>query len=146
MLDDLGLLPALLWYFERYTAQTNVRVNLTHRGLQRRFQPEVETAAFRIIQEALTNVARHAQVEEVGVRLSLTPRKLSLYVKDKGRGFDPEPVLAGGGSSGVAGMTERAALLGGHLEVESAPGAGTTLAAEIPLNGAQRKTRKEKEA
>src|SRR5207253_4700538 len=60
MLDDLGLLPALRWHCERYTAQTGVRVSLEHAGLEQRFPADVETAAYRIVQEALTNVARHA--------------------------------------------------------------------------------------
>lgn len=64
MLDDLGLLPTLLWYFERFTTRTQVAVDYEHTGLDRRFAPEVETTAYRIVQEALTNVARHADVTE----------------------------------------------------------------------------------
>ena len=134
MLDDLGLLPALLWHFDRYTAQTNVRVTFKHSGLQRRrFGPEVETAAYRIVQEALTNVARHASVSEVTVRLWADQDTLGAQIEDQGTGFDPEAALAAGATTGLAGMRERAVLLGGQLTVESAPGAGTQVTAELPL-------------
>jgi signal transduction histidine kinase len=132
MLDDLGLLPALLWLFGRYTAQTNVRVNFEHQGLERRLPPEVETAAYRVAQEALTNVARHAGVGECGVALRLNDQGgLHVQVEDRGTGFDP--ALARGASTGLSGMEERVALLGGTLRVKSAPGAGTRVEAELPV-------------
>jgi PAS domain S-box-containing protein len=131
MLDDLGLLPALLWLFERYTAQTKVRVDFEHRGLERRFPPEVETAAYRIVQEALTNVARHARVEGGSVRLWLDQDLLHVQVEDRGAGFDP--VSARGISTGLSGMQERAVLLGGAFRVESVPGDGTRVTAELPV-------------
>src|SRR5262249_3404860 len=119
MLDDLGLLPALLWYVERYTARTGVRVRLRHAGLGRRFAPEAETGAYRIAQEALTNVARHAGVKEAAVRVDADAGLLVLCVEDRGVGFDPGAVRAGGQSGGLSGMQERAALLGGRLVIES---------------------------
>ena len=134
MLDDLGLLPALLWHFERYTAQTGVRVAFRHTGLKgRRFAPEVEIGAYRIVQEALTNVARHARVSEAAVRLWADEETLGIQVEDRGAGFDPEAALAVRDSIGLSGLRERAALLGGRLAVESAPGAGACLRAELPL-------------
>jgi PAS domain S-box-containing protein len=132
MLDDLGLLPALLWQFEQYAARTGVRVDFEHAGLERRFRPEVETAAYRIAQEALTNVARHAGVAEVRVRLWAKDDALLLQVEDQGAGFDLEAADSVGRSSGLSGMRERAALLGGRLTLASAPGSGTTLAVELP--------------
>lgn len=134
MLDDLGLLPALLWHFERYTTQTGVLVRFEHAGLERRFSPQVETAAYRIIQEALTNVARHAGVDEVTVRLWSDQDRLRLHIEDQGTGFEPEVRLASGASSGLTGMQERAALVGGHLTIESAPGTGARLRAEMPAS------------
>jgi PAS domain S-box-containing protein len=134
MLDDLGLLPTLLWHIERYTTQTGVEVRLKHAGVEgRRFTPEVETAAYRLVQEALTNVARHAGASEVLVRLWAHPDLVGVQIQDAGRGFDAEAVLASGQSSGLASMRERAALLHGKLSIESAPGAGTRLTAELPL-------------
>lgn len=132
MLDDLGLLHALLWHIEHYTAQTRVRVDFKYGGIEtRRFEPEVETAAYRIVQEALTNVARHAQVNEVSVRVWTQQTRLIVEVEDAGAGFDAEAVLTASGTSGLAGMRERAMLLGGQLLVESRPGEGTRLTAEL---------------
>jgi signal transduction histidine kinase len=134
MLDDLGLLPTLLWHFDRYTTQTDVHVTFKHARLEgRRFRPEVETAAYRIVQEALTNVARHAGVSEVWVRLWADQETLGVQIEDRGTGFEPEAALTAGATTGLAGMRERAVLLGGQLTVESAPGAGTCVTAELPL-------------
>ena len=133
VLDDLGLLPALLWHFERYTDQTNVEVTFEHVGLEGRFAPEVETAAYRIVQEGLTNVARYAQVNEVTVRLWAGQDTLGMKIEDRGIGFDPEEVLDPRVASGLVGIRERASLLGGELAVESAPGSGTRITVELPL-------------
>ena len=130
-LDDLGLLPTLLWHFERYRAETGVHVEFLSRGPAGRYAPEVETAAFRIVQEALTNVARHAGVTEVGVSLEAGADGLELHVEDRGTGFEPSTARPGG-SGGLAGMQERARLLGGSVRIESAPGRGTRLVAELP--------------
>jgi signal transduction histidine kinase len=143
MLDDLGILPALLWHFERFTELSKVRVVFGHSGLEgQRFSPEVETAAYRIVQEALTNVARHAKVAEVAVRLWADENTLDLRIEDRGAGFDPEATLSAAASSGLAGMRERAALLGGRLTVTSTPGSGTQVMAELPLTGRFEKRRK----
>jgi signal transduction histidine kinase len=134
MLDDLGVVPALVWLFERYTTQTKVSVRFEHSGLEeQRFAPDVEITAYRIVQEALTNVARHADVHEVIVRLWTDADTLSVIIVDQGRGFDLQTVQRGA-SSGLAGMVERAALLGGELTIESAPGTGTRLTASLPLH------------
>jgi signal transduction histidine kinase len=135
ILDDLGLLPALLWQFERYTAQTQIQVNFEHAGLEgRRCAPEVETAAYRIVQEALTNVARHAQVDAVQVKVWIEGYMLLVRIEDHGCGFESTLTLVPGASSGLAGMRERATLLGGRLHIESSPGAGTLILAELPLD------------
>jgi signal transduction histidine kinase len=135
MLDDLGLVPALLWHFERYAAQTSVRVDFRQAGLEGRLRPELETAVYRIVQEALTNVVRHAGVDEATVILSGGQDILGVQVQDQGRGFNPAAALAASTSSGLAGMKERAELLGGHLTIESAPGAGTSVTATFPVIG-----------
>jgi len=133
MLDDFGLLPALLWLFDRYTVQTAVKVQFAHHGMHARLPREIETAAFRIVQEGLTNAARYAQVDEVAVRLAGDDRELTVRVADEGAGFDSTEVSASRRGSGLAGMRERAELLGGRLHVASAPGAGTRLTAVLPL-------------
>jgi PAS domain S-box-containing protein len=134
MLDDLGLLPALLWHFRRYLSQTGIRVDFTHHGLGARFPSEVETAAYRITQEALTNVARYAGVREAAVAVAVEGEVLRLRVEDRGAGFNTGSVRPGDGN-GLSGMEERARLLGGWLVVQSIPGAGTRLTAELPLGG-----------
>jgi signal transduction histidine kinase len=132
MLDDLGVLPALLWHVERFTAQTGVQVDFKHAGLDgRRFGAAVETAAFRIVQEALTNVARHARVPSVTVRIWADHATLSIRVEDQGAGFEPQRIPAT--SHGLTGMRERASALGGQLTVDSAPGVGTCILAALPL-------------
>ncbi len=133
ILDDFGLVPALVWLFEPYTTQTNVSVRFEHAGLEeQRFAPEVETTAYRIVQEALTNVARHADVSEVTVRLWTDADTLFVVIVDQGRGFDPQAMRARA-STGLAGMHERAALLGGSLTIEAVSGEGTRLTAALPL-------------
>ena len=134
MLDDLGLLPALLWLFERYTAQTQVQVDFKHASQEGlRFSPDIETAAYRIVQEALTNVARHANMSQAIVRLWTDQDSLNVQIEDHGIGFDPIAVMHSGGSSGLIGMSERVSSLGGQLRVESSPGTGTCIIAELPL-------------
>jgi PAS domain S-box-containing protein len=134
MLDDLGLLHALLWYLDRFKTGTGIAVQFKHRGIgHRRFSPETETAAFRIVQEALTNVARHSQSKEVRIWLWASKERLALSIEDQGVGFDAEAVARAGASTGLSGMRERAALLGGNLSFDSAPGRGTSLTATLPL-------------
>lgn len=134
MLDDLGLLPALQWHLDRYTTQTGVCVEFEEEGLRdRRFNRNSETAAYRIVQEALTNVARYGNVKAARVRVRVVRDKLHLSIVDQGKGFEPEEVLAAGRSNGLAGMRERALLLGGTFGIQSSPGAGTRLMAELPL-------------
>ena len=134
MLDDLGLLHALLWHFERYTSLTSVRVSFKQLGIERhRFNSGIETAAYRIVQEALTNAARHAKVNEIKVTIFADAENLSVLVEDQGSGFVPSAALAAGASSGLAGMRERAQLLGGSLVIESAPAQGTKVWALLPI-------------
>lgn len=135
MLDDLGLLPALGWHFQRFGKQTGIQVQFKHTPLAGRLPARLETAAFRIVQEALTNAARHSGVKEVAVRLWTDEQQLGLQIEDHGAGFDPGQALAARSSSGLAGMRERAELLGGELTVESSHGAGTRLTVALPLNG-----------
>jgi len=132
MLDDLGLLPTLLWYFDNYTNKTNIKVNFKHSGLQIRFHPEVRVAAYRIIQEALTNVLRHAGVTEVDLAVWLDRGILWIRVQDEGNGFDTT-IISPGTSGGLFGMHERARSLGGEVTIDTRTGIGTTIIARLPL-------------
>ncbi len=135
MLDVLGLLPALNWQIKRFEAQTGIHVRLHHADLDRRFGAQVELTAFRIVQESLTNVARHAGVKQAKVDVSANPVSLRVRIEDEGRGFDVEAAPAAR-SSGLEGMRERSRLAGGRLTIESAPGKGTRLSVELPLDPA----------
>jgi PAS domain S-box-containing protein len=135
MLDDLGLLPTLLWYFDRFTARTNITVHFAHHNLQRRFSAEAETAVYRLVQEALTNVARHSGAGEAAVEVYGSLNQLRVTVSDQGAGCDAAKVLADRNSIGLASMRERATLLGGRWSFDSAPGRGVRVTAEIPADG-----------
>jgi signal transduction histidine kinase len=132
VLDDLGLIPALLWHFDRYHSQTGIRVMFTQTGIEERLTPEIETAAFRIVQEALTNIARHAGVTEARVWIRKDPEELSVIVEDEGCGF-PQPSSQALRSPGLSGMRERATLVGGHFSLVTAPSSGTRISAVLPL-------------
>ena len=134
MLDDLGLLIALDWLFKRYSKQTGIHVQFKHTPLPERLPARLETAIFRIVQEALTNAARHARVKDLSVRLWTNAEQAGLQVRDTGAGFDGAAALKRGTSSGLSGMKERAELLGGEFILESTPGEGTCLTVELPLS------------
>jgi signal transduction histidine kinase len=133
MLDDLGLLPTLLWHIERYTIQTRVKVDFEYSGLNRSFSPYISIAVYRIVQEALTNIARHAKVNEAKVDAWTSEKTICLVVEDRGSGFNAAGLRIGT-SAGLSGMRERALSLGGIFEIESSPDKGTRLTAEIPLS------------
>lgn len=138
MLDDLGLLPALVWHFERYRSQTGINIDFEHSHIEgRRFKPGIETAAYRVIQEALTNIARHARVKEATVRLWTAENTLGIQVEDHGVGFDSEKVMSSGSSRGLVGIRERVTFLDGQMTIDSSPGIGTVLTIELPLDGDQ---------
>ena len=129
-LDAFGLLPALHWLTERVQTQTGIAVDLRHQGIERRFPPEVEIAAYRVVQEALTNVARHADVDRATISL-LCDGTLLVVIRDEGRGFDPAVTPA---PSGLHGLRERVELLEGTVVIDAALGAGVRITAEFPLD------------
>jgi PAS domain S-box-containing protein len=137
MLDDLGLLPALIWFTRRYGDQTGIQVQLQHAGLDGLITPAVGATAYRVVQEALTNVARHAHVDRVRVQVWATDSILAVQVVDEGKGFDVETALTSYSSSGLVGMQERVRLAGGFLTVDSTAGEGTRILAELPLDGGE---------
>ncbi len=136
MLDDLGLLPALLWYFEQYTSRTGIEIAFHHSGIQkRRFPNPVEIAAYRITQEGLTNIARHAGVKSAVVNVIRRESVMHLEILDTGIGFESEIVSKGSATTGLSGMRERISMLGGELKIRSKPGKGTKLQVDLPLDG-----------
>jgi CheY-like chemotaxis protein len=131
VLDDLGLELALRRFITQWSETAGIPVDCRISGLEAARLPfEVETTLYRVVQEALTNAARHASAKRVSVLLELRPEHISLIVEDDGRGFDPETVIGQpdpSGKLGLLGMRERVTLLGGMLEIESKLGIGTTL-------------------
>lgn len=134
VLDDLGFLPAMRALAEDFAGRTGVAVDLRDGPLPRPPAPEVEVAAYRVLQEALTNVARHAGATRVEVRIAATDGELELAVQDDGRGFTAATgERAGAGRAGLAGMRERVVGAGGRLAITSEPGRGVRLEARLPL-------------
>jgi signal transduction histidine kinase len=135
LLDDLGLVAALEWYVARHAQRTGLRCRFVVDPDDLRVHPEIETSCFRIVQEALTNVARHAKASSVSVELLQHSAGLQVVVRDDGIGFDPDKALRAasrGISLGLTGMRERAELVGGRVEFVSSPGGGAEIQADFP--------------
>ncbi len=135
MLDDLGLAPALKWITEQTASRVGFVSSFHHERVQVRLAPDIETACFRIVQEALTNITRHAHAKRVDITLHREDDELVLCVHDDGVGFVLEAMrerAVAGGSLGVLGMQERATLIGGQLDIDSAPGQGTMVQLRCP--------------
>jgi two-component system, NarL family, sensor histidine kinase DevS len=130
-LDDFGLVAAVERLTDSFAEQTGIGIEFVSHVPEARFPPEVETTLYRIVQESLTNVVKHARAGHVSIVLTQKDGSASVLVEDDGVGF--EPGRARGGGLGLVGMRERVGLLGGRLTVESRPGAGTTFVAEVPL-------------
>jgi signal transduction histidine kinase len=131
ILDDLGLVAAVEWAAEEFQTRTGTKCHVSMPDSDIAMNPERATALFRIFQETLTNVARHANATEVNVRLVQENGDLCLEVHDNGKGID-EKQLSAGQSLGILGMRERVLLLGGELIICGAPGQGTTVRVRIP--------------
>jgi PAS domain S-box-containing protein len=139
VLDDLGLVPALHSFMKNFTANTGVRTHLTTSAEVNHLDPAGRTVLYRVAQEALTNVARHARASQVKVCIQKRPDHICMKISDDGRAFQVHRVLPARGRKrlGLLGMRERLEMIGGRLTIQSAPGQGTTIEAQIPL----RKTR-----
>jgi PAS domain S-box-containing protein len=134
LLDEFGLAEALRAHCERFQSQTGVQVTFSTHGLgDTRLSTEVESAAFRVVQESLTNVARHAGIRRAGVEIALANDALHVRIVDEGRGFDPQEATW---NAGLSGMSERMKMLGASFQVQSRPAHGTTIAARIPVRQA----------
>ncbi len=135
LLDDLGMAAALRWYAESRLADDGVRVHLELSGKEQRLPARLETAVYRTAQEAITNVARHAEATNLSISLEYGEAELVVEVEDDGRGFDPVGVQGWNGSHGLGlvGMRERMALVGGSLEIHSQASSGTRVVLRVPL-------------
>ena len=144
MLDDTGLILTLIWHFNRYTSQTEIKVNFQHYNLiDKRFQTEIEINVFRIIQEALTNVARYAKTDLVDVLLKLEEQIITLEVSDQGQGFNLDSVDTSS-HMGLNSMRDRAYSVGGLMDIQTAPGRGTHIHVVIPQSGKVERRRHER--
>lgn len=136
-LDDLGLVPALSQYAKTCPANLGITVDFAEMGIGgRRLPREIETTLYRIIQESLTNVARHARVKKASVLLRKNEKSITAIIEDNGVGFEKDEVNSSQAKRrrlGLYGMEERVALIGGAMTIESKPGSGTTIYVEIPL-------------
>jgi signal transduction histidine kinase len=136
MLDDLGLLPAIGSYADTHLRAVGVVVHCEFPDALPALSRDATTALYRVVQEALTNVARHARAETVLIGCTVSDAAIAIEIEDDGVGFDPAAVAhprETGEGLGLLGMRERLALLGGRLEVESEPGHGTRVIAMLPL-------------
>jgi PAS domain S-box-containing protein len=137
ILDELGLVPTLRWYIEEYSKRTRTAVHLQTTGLQKRLTAKIEILLYRVIQEALTNVAKHAQAESVILSLEKKDVHVHLYITDDGKGFEVKryfsspPMIRRG--LGILGMKERVELAGGTFFIDSDPGQGTRISIKVPI-------------
>lgn len=139
VLDDFGLEEAIARYAAEFTSMYGIQVDVAQDGgISCRLPPAVETALYRIVQEALTNVGKYAKATTVSILLQRNPDQVQLIVEDDGQGFDAQVMLqraVEGAHLGLHGMRERAALLNGSISIESSPGTGTTIYVQIPVKG-----------
>jgi len=136
-LDDLGLEQALSSYVQEWAKQAHVKLGTHTRGLGgQRLPMPITTTAFRVVQEALTNVLKHASARQASLLVERRARELAITVEDDGRGFDVEAMLARASDEdrlGLLGMRERVALVSGTVTIDSIPGHGTTVIVRIPI-------------
>lgn len=132
LLDDLGLIAAMEWQAREFEKNTGIIVELTLPAEALMLVPEIKTGLFRIFQESLTNVARHAQAREVKVNLQEEDKSLVLNIGDNGKGFDTS-ILNEKSTLGILGMEERSLMMGGKYVIESEPGKGTTVKVTVPV-------------
>jgi len=144
VLDDLGLIPALRSLAESFAEDTGIRVNMTASAKVEELTNDRRTVLYRVAQEALTNVARHAQARNVTVDIRELPNAIRMRIDDNGRAFDVERLLHSRKSKrmGLLGMRERVEMVGGTFTIDSAPGKGTTLVARVPFRNGSRESKR----
>ena len=137
VLDDLGLVPALRWFLNRQLQDVKLNVDFTAQEFETRFPAQIETACFRLVQEAFTNIIRHAEAQHVRLELHQKGDELVVRLQDDGVGFSVPAALVratSGSSLGLLSMQERVELARGKLKIVSKPGKGTKLIAHFPLH------------
>ena len=134
MLEDLGLVHTLAWYINDFSKKTGIEVSFEHSGMEITLAADMNINIYRMVQEALTNIARHADVKEAKVSISMDNQLVKLRVEDQGAGFDMEAQSQG---VGLRGMRERVLALKGDINVISAPGQGTRIEVTLPAVKAQ---------
>jgi signal transduction histidine kinase len=132
ILDHLGLVPALRWYFDQHRRRSGLKIDFRYGNLSPGISTEIQTACYRIAQEAMTNILRHAHAQKAVVELRELNGQLEFSMNDDGVGFDVQKTMSRV-SLGVVGMKERALIVGGLLDVTSQPTIGTTILARLPL-------------
>lgn len=137
LLDDLGLIPAMEWHLEEFQKRSGIEQQMIIPDRSLELSDELKIALFRIFQESLTNVARHADAKKVDIRLEKKDKKVILTIADDGRGFNEEH--ASKKTLGILGMKERTLMLGGNYTIKGTPGKGTVVSVSVPLNGALQK-------
>jgi signal transduction histidine kinase len=132
LLDDLGLIPAIRSYAETHLTRAGVEPHVEVSGVKRRLPSLVEIALFRVLQEAIMNIVKHAEARRATIRLRFTASSIAAITEDDGKGFDPMEPRRGQRALGLLGMEERVSLLGGTLRIDSQPGKGTRISVQIP--------------
>jgi signal transduction histidine kinase len=132
ILDDLGLVPAMEWHLKEFENRSGIRSTLHTDTITHNLNNAAKTALFRILQESLTNVAKHSQATEIVIRLEENADDVKLTIEDNGAGFEPENIKEKR-TLGLLGMNERASMIGGRYEIQSSPGKGTVVRVSIPV-------------
>ena len=136
-LDDIGLEPAIQRLADEWAGRSGLQFDLLVDMKGRSLPLAVETTLYRVLQEAISNIVKHAAASKVGVVVKTTSDEVVMVIEDNGKGFEPETVNRGASPRlGLLGMRERVALIRGSLEIETAPGTGTTLIVRAPVNAA----------
>jgi len=136
ILDDLGLVPAIRWYARSNLEEAGVQVDFSNHNEALRLPPHLETALFRVAQEAVNNILRHAEARKVSIRLSMDAGRILLELRDDGRGFEVQRTAGEAVAHkhlGLLGIQERMFLVGGEVEIDSAPGEGTRVRVWVPV-------------
>ncbi len=139
VLDDFGLAPALQLLSDQFTSRTSVKTHFHTSGITERLDPQLEIGLYRIAQESLNNVSKHAEATEVNLQFFCYSEVIRLVIEDNGKGITERPDIVratGKGGMGLVSMRERAASLGGVLTIDSTPKNGTFITVEIPLTKA----------